>query len=270
MKTAGMHGSVHEVACCRTTHTHLVTSTCTSSNLQTTLQVYMTDVVDTIADLMEQRPRPRGGRQQQQDQGRVGWHDVRQRLELKFGAPFEDLCVRLPEGDKGMGIFITSRYWLLGRCMMFCAVLCCSVLCSVPFWAAPCGVRASGPMHQVVPVFSVAVFLQRFSSSLPWQCWTHSAAVTRPLACRCCSCTDMVLGWKSEREQHHARVKTLSLEKKMLAGRCTAELHEVAQNMVLGHARTLQGLVADRLQALQAAANRAVAVFINDVSGCAA
>lgn len=66
----------------------------------------MTDVVDVIADLMEEN-RPQRGRAASQ-QTRMNWGDVRQRLETLHGAPFEDLCVRLPQGDSGMGIYITS------------------------------------------------------------------------------------------------------------------------------------------------------------------
>jgi hypothetical protein len=76
----------------------------------------------------------------------------------------------------------------------------------------------------------------------------------------------MVSGWKSEREQYLAQVRALSLDKKMLAGKCGVELHEVAQNLVMGHAKSLQGQVQDKIQALQAAANRAVEVFYKDVS----
>jgi hypothetical protein len=84
----------------------------------------------------------------------------------------------------------------------------------------------------------------------------------------CCLliCADMVSGWKSEREQYLTQIRARSLDKKMMAGKCGAELHEVAQNLVLGHARSLQGQVQDKIQALQAAANRAVEVFYKDVS----
>jgi hypothetical protein len=77
---------------------------------------------------------------------------------------------------------------------------------------------------------------------------------------------DMVLGWKSEREQIHNGVKDLSVKKRVLATKCGAELQEYAQALVLGHARKLQGLVGERVQMLQAAASRAVEVFVADVS----
>jgi hypothetical protein len=76
-------------------------------------QVHIADVVDVIADLMEERPRPklrgRAGMAAAQEQARLGWADVRQRLADRFEAPFEDLCVRLPQGDGAIGIFITSE-----------------------------------------------------------------------------------------------------------------------------------------------------------------
>jgi hypothetical protein len=65
-------------------------------------------VVDVIADLMEERkPNRRGGAAAQQQQ--LSWADVRQRLEARFELPFDDLCVRLPPGGSGMGMFITSE-----------------------------------------------------------------------------------------------------------------------------------------------------------------
>jgi hypothetical protein len=71
-------------------------------------QVRMIDVIDVIADLMEERPR-HARQEQRQEQSRLSWPAVRQRLETKFSAPFEDLCVRLPDGDRGLGIYITSE-----------------------------------------------------------------------------------------------------------------------------------------------------------------
>lgn len=81
------------------------------------VQVRVSDVVDVLADLMEERPRPKRGPPAAagggvvQEQSRMGWADVRQRLAARFEAPFEDLCVRLPPRDAGMGVFITSG-WL--------------------------------------------------------------------------------------------------------------------------------------------------------------
>lgn len=70
----------------------------------------MADVIDIIGDIMEERPRhPSRHHEQRQEQSRLSWPDVRQRLETKYSAPFEDLCVRLPDGDRGLGIFITSE-----------------------------------------------------------------------------------------------------------------------------------------------------------------
>jgi hypothetical protein len=77
--------------------------------------VHIVDVVDVIADLMEERPR-RPHRMSlakaaahKEELGRLGWADVRQRLADRFEVPFEDLCVRLPTGDGAIGIFITSE-----------------------------------------------------------------------------------------------------------------------------------------------------------------
>jgi hypothetical protein len=71
-------------------------------------------VVDVIADLMEERKPSRPGRRggAQQEQSQLSWAEVRQRLEARFGLPFEDLCVRLPQGGSGMGMFITSEQWV--------------------------------------------------------------------------------------------------------------------------------------------------------------
>jgi hypothetical protein len=78
-------------------------------------QVNMTDVIDVVADLMKERPRHAARRQEQRhEQSRLSWPDVRQRLEMKFSAPFEDLCVRLPDGDRGLGIYITSECVMQG------------------------------------------------------------------------------------------------------------------------------------------------------------
>lgn len=73
----------------------------------------MSDVIDAVADCMEARPRPPSkysGRQQQQQQqqAKMSWQDVRQRMQEKLGLPFEELCVRLPQGEGGLGIFITG------------------------------------------------------------------------------------------------------------------------------------------------------------------
>lgn len=88
----------------------------------------------------------------------------------------------------------------------------------------------------------------------------------RPASCVLRPPADLVLGWKSEREQVHAGVRELAKQKKELAGRCGVELQEVAQAMVLGQARKLQELVLERVTMLQGAASRAVQVFYRDVS----
>jgi hypothetical protein len=76
----------------------------------------------------------------------------------------------------------------------------------------------------------------------------------------------MVLGWKSEREHIHSGVKDLSAKKRGLAAKCGAELQEYAQALVLGHARKLQDLLGERMQLLQAAAGKALEVFVACVS----
>lgn len=82
----------------------------------------------------------------------------------------------------------------------------------------------------------------------------------------CFMCAGMVSGWKSEREQLHSRITSMSVQKKMLAGKCGAELHEVAQGLVLGHAARLHDLVVDKMAALQAAAANTLKLFAEDVS----
>lgn len=71
--------------------------------LPVSCQVFISDVVDVIADCMEER-RPK----RNQQQSKMTWEDVRLRLVARFEVPFEDLCVRLPPGEGGLGIFITG------------------------------------------------------------------------------------------------------------------------------------------------------------------
>lgn len=81
-----------------------------------------------------------------------------------------------------------------------------------------------------------------------------------------CVPVDMVLSWKSEREQHYTRTRELAKERKQLVIKAGTELQELAQTMVLGQARQLHNLVAERVLGLQDAASRAVQVFFQDVS----
>lgn len=81
-----------------------------------------------------------------------------------------------------------------------------------------------------------------------------------------CMCSGMVTAWKLEREQVQSSVKAMSLQKKMLAGKCGAELQEIAQAIVRGHAAELHNRLVDRLALLQATAAKALQTFFNDVS----
>lgn len=132
----------------------------------------------------------------------MNWGDVRQRLETRFGVPFEYLCVRLPQGT-GMGIFITSecgtrdaegtqfvflKLWLFGDC---------------------CEVHHAG-------MGACATCLE--------QCCLYCVVVRTVCSNKT---ADMVSGWKSEREQVQAGIKRLSMQYQKVASKCGDELREV-------------------------------------------